>query len=111
MRLLCCLLQEYGGGFRLVWFGGDDVVELGECKTHSSREGRICSLCLYTPVCIVHVGLHCICHINAVLEVFIVIRVYNVCLGCVQNCNFRTAAYLIAIERIATCYRVSGIFP
>ncbi|KAG0579860.1 hypothetical protein M758_4G130600 [Ceratodon purpureus] len=28
-----------------------------------------------------------------------------------RNCNFRTAAYLIAIERIATCYRVSGIFP
>uniref|UniRef100_A0A7I4D9N6 Glutamate dehydrogenase n=1 Tax=Physcomitrium patens TaxID=3218 RepID=A0A7I4D9N6_PHYPA len=28
-----------------------------------------------------------------------------------RNCNYRTAAYLIAIERIATCYRVSGIFP
>lgn len=28
-----------------------------------------------------------------------------------QGCNFRTAAYLIAIDRIATCYRVSGIFP
>lgn len=29
----------------------------------------------------------------------------------VQGCNFRTAAYLIAIERIAASYRVSGIFP
>lgn len=28
-----------------------------------------------------------------------------------RGCNFRTAAYLIAIERIATCYRLSGIFP
>ncbi|CAM6047681.1 unnamed protein product [Sphagnum compactum] len=28
-----------------------------------------------------------------------------------KGCNFRTAAYLIAIERIATCYRLSGIFP
>ncbi|KAG0590513.1 hypothetical protein M758_1G111900 [Ceratodon purpureus] len=28
-----------------------------------------------------------------------------------RKCNFRTAAYLIAIERIAACYRVSGIFP
>ncbi|XP_024527456.1 glutamate dehydrogenase, mitochondrial [Selaginella moellendorffii] len=28
-----------------------------------------------------------------------------------KGCNFRTAAYLIAIERIATCYKVSGIFP
>ncbi|XP_024391851.1 uncharacterized protein [Physcomitrium patens] len=28
-----------------------------------------------------------------------------------RNCNYRTAAYLIAIERIATSYRVSGIFP
>eukprot|EP00850_Spirogloea_muscicola_P019344 SM000188S03839 [mRNA] locus=s188:140256:145098:- [translate_table: standard] len=28
-----------------------------------------------------------------------------------KGCNFRTAAYLIAIQKIATCYRVSGIFP
>ncbi|KAI5058946.1 hypothetical protein GOP47_0025265 [Adiantum capillus-veneris] len=28
-----------------------------------------------------------------------------------RGCNLRTAAYLIAIERIATCYRLSGIFP
>ncbi|KAJ7544655.1 hypothetical protein O6H91_09G087800 [Diphasiastrum complanatum] len=28
-----------------------------------------------------------------------------------KDCNYRTAAYLIAIERIATCYRVNGIFP
>jgi len=28
-----------------------------------------------------------------------------------RGCNFRTAAYLIAIERIAASYRVSGIFP
>eukprot|EP00475_Leptophrys_vorax_P005916 TRINITY_DN13590_c0_g1_i5.p1 TRINITY_DN13590_c0_g1~~TRINITY_DN13590_c0_g1_i5.p1 ORF type:complete len:456 (-),score=37.56 TRINITY_DN13590_c0_g1_i5:303-1670(-) len=28
-----------------------------------------------------------------------------------RGCNFRTASYLIAIEKIATCYRVSGIFP
>ncbi|BBM96727.1 glutamate dehydrogenase (NAD(P)+) [Marchantia polymorpha subsp. ruderalis] len=29
----------------------------------------------------------------------------------IKGCNYRTAAYLIAIERIATCYKVSGIFP
>ncbi|CAI5981578.1 unnamed protein product [Closterium sp. NIES-65] len=28
-----------------------------------------------------------------------------------RECNFRTASYVIAIEKIATCYRVSGIFP
>ncbi|KAH7292840.1 hypothetical protein KP509_28G001200 [Ceratopteris richardii] len=28
-----------------------------------------------------------------------------------RGCNFRTAAYLIAIERIAACYKVNGIFP
>lgn len=28
-----------------------------------------------------------------------------------KNCSFRTAAYLIAIEKIATCYNLSGIFP
>ncbi|KAL3701431.1 hypothetical protein R1sor_019453 [Riccia sorocarpa] len=28
-----------------------------------------------------------------------------------KGCNYRTAAYLIAIERIATCYKLSGIFP
>eukprot|EP00270_Netrium_digitus_P012616 TRINITY_DN4119_c0_g1_i1.p1 TRINITY_DN4119_c0_g1~~TRINITY_DN4119_c0_g1_i1.p1 ORF type:complete len:506 (+),score=121.87 TRINITY_DN4119_c0_g1_i1:43-1560(+) len=28
-----------------------------------------------------------------------------------KSCNFRTAAFLIAIEKIATAYRISGIFP
>lgn len=28
-----------------------------------------------------------------------------------KGCSFRTAAYLLAIEKIATSYRVSGIFP
>lgn len=28
-----------------------------------------------------------------------------------KKCSFRTAAYLLAIEKIATSYRVSGIFP
>eukprot|EP00243_Klebsormidium_subtile_P008114 TRINITY_DN3753_c0_g1_i2.p1 TRINITY_DN3753_c0_g1~~TRINITY_DN3753_c0_g1_i2.p1 ORF type:complete len:405 (-),score=143.36 TRINITY_DN3753_c0_g1_i2:820-1983(-) len=28
-----------------------------------------------------------------------------------KNCSFRTAAYLISIEKISTSYRISGIFP
>jgi hypothetical protein len=127
-------LQEHGGWFCLVWPGGDHVDELGKCETNCRRKGKKSLLLtrsfgkftMFTFLCNTRMILMLYPEYAHVISGWYLWYIWGywcvipgwysgndltMCVGWMQKCNFRTAAYLIAIERIAACYRVSGIFP